>query len=124
MSQKISKFQKLTLDRNNADQGEFFFAKVRMSNGEIIARPVFVIGKNKDSNDSGDVIVCSCTSEPGRSKYDKKVQLKLETVVRTNKIYTIGKDQLEFKIQANLSIEEIEEIISEANNSIALATLI
>ena len=99
MTEIDKQLQRLALVRKNADQGEFFFAKATMSNGSVVPRPVFIIGKNNDSNDSEDVIVCSCTTEPSRTKYDKKVQLKFETMVRTNKIYTIRRNQLEFKIK-------------------------
>lgn len=120
MIQKTNINERLAHLRKNANQGEFFFAKAVMSNGEVIPRPVFILGKNNDSNDDKDVIVCSCTKEPARTRYDKEVQLKYKTMVRTNKIYTISREQLEFKIQSNLSPAEISEIILIANKSIAL----
>lgn len=110
--------RKLARIRRNADQGEFFFAKATMSNGQVVPRPVFVLGKNNDSNDSQDIIVCSCTTEPARTDFDVKVQLKEETIVRTNKIYTIRRDQLEFKINHSLSKPDIDKIISKAVSAI------
>ncbi|ADU29353.1 type II toxin-antitoxin system PemK/MazF family toxin [Evansella cellulosilytica] len=112
------KLNKIARDRRNADQGDFFFAKVRMSNGQVIPRPVFVIGKDNDSNDDEDVIVCKCTKEPARSEYDITVQLKYETSVRTNKIYTIGKSQLEFKIKHNLDIAIINNLVESSKKAI------
>ncbi len=100
---------KLESDRLNAKQGEFFFARFR---SESIERPspVLVVGND---NDKLDVIICKCTSQPVKSQYDKVVQLKRESVVRTNKIYTIGRHQLEFKIENNnVKPEEINEIIN------------
>ncbi|WP_170289413.1 type II toxin-antitoxin system PemK/MazF family toxin [Metabacillus lacus] len=109
---------KLARDRANADQGEFFFAKAKMSNGDVIPRPVFIIGKNEDSNDTEDVIVCSCTKSPARTLYDVEVQLKKKTSVRTNKIYTIHRDQMVFKINHNLPDEVIDSIIEKATQSV------
>lgn len=56
---------------------------------------------------------------PARTSYDKKVQLKSETMVRINKIYTIRKNQLQFKIKHKLKVEEINEIIIETQKAIS-----
>ncbi|GIM45022.1 hypothetical protein DNHGIG_05710 [Collibacillus ludicampi] len=112
--------QKLEQDRRNADQGDFFFAQVVDSSNRLIPHPVFVVGKHNDSNDSDDVIVCLCTTHPARSAYDKPVQLKYQTYVRTNKIFVIGRNQLEFKIKHNLSNTQIQELIDSAVKAINL----
>lgn len=114
-----TKKEKLARDRKDADQGEFFFAKVLASDGTSFPRPVFIIGKKEDSNDSKDVIVCSCTKQPSRSSYDKLVQLREPTFVRTNKIYTINKDHLEFKINNRVDEEKLKEIIKSASEAIS-----
>lgn len=90
----------LTEVRRNADQGEFFFATFTESSGGTTKRPIFVVGKANDSNDTDDVIVCACTTKPARSGYDLPVS-GLEdpnTLVRTNKIYTVARSCLRFKI--------------------------
>ena len=64
--------------QKNANQGNFFFAKfLDPSIGQSSPHPVFVVGKNGDSNDGEDVIVCKCTSQPKRSDYDIPVLLNI-----------------------------------------------
>lgn len=104
-------------DRRNANQGQFFFAAYVHSDGQVRKHPVFVLGKNEDSNDTDDVLVCQCTKadHPVRSDYDIQVQLKKATLVRTNKIYTLGRDQLEFRIVTpQVSKEKITELLRRA----------
>ena len=114
------KKDRLAIDRESADQGEFFFAKFRLSDGVVYPRPVFVIGKKGDSNDDGDVIICSCTStEKVRSVYDIEVKLKEDTLVRTNKIYTISKKHLAFKIKHNVDAQTIQDIINSCQQAIS-----
>jgi len=107
-------------DKFNADQGDFFFAKSMTHDGNISKRPVFIIGKNDDSNDA-DIIVCNCTSTIDReSDYDIPVQLKCETVVRANKIHTISRRSLLIKIQNNVSEETIQHIIMKCVDAVSL----
>lgn len=94
----------------SAKHGEFCFAKFVLSDGTIRNSPVFVISND---NDKHDIIVCKCTGQPPRSEYDVNVQLRRNTCVRANKIYTIGRDQLLFEIQANLNPEIYNKIISK-----------
>ncbi|MBO8129761.1 MAG: type II toxin-antitoxin system PemK/MazF family toxin [Peptococcaceae bacterium] len=94
--------------RSKATQGDFFFAKFLTVNGKERKSPVFVVGKDHDDQ---DVIICSCTSQPPKTRFDIKVQLKRETYVRTNKIYTIQRDQLLFKIPQQPSNEQFKAIL-------------
>lgn len=114
-----SKSSSIAHDRASADQGDFFFVNARLSDGNEYKRPVFVVGKHQDSNDAEDVIVCSCTKQPSRSDYDKPVKLKYDTVVRTNKFYTIRRDQMLFKIKHNLTPAEIDDILDSCRASIS-----
>ncbi|NGP43858.1 type II toxin-antitoxin system PemK/MazF family toxin [Bacillaceae bacterium SIJ1] len=119
MSRK-EKMEKLAEDRRNADQGDFFFVGIYLSNGKPTKRPVFVVGKRLDSNDSKDVIVCMCTTKPKRSKYDIEVTFREKSVVRTNKIYTVSKELLLFKLPQRLEKHEVRKIVSSANKAIKL----
>lgn len=110
---------KLARDRANANQGEFFFATVTLSDGNEYRRPVFIIGKNGDSNDEEDVIICSCTTTSTRSDYDKEVQLKYKTFVRTNKIYTTNREKLEFKINSGLDNQAIQDLLMHCQRAIS-----
>lgn len=103
-----------------ADQGDFFFTLVKNSSGDIIPHPVFILGKNGDSNDSSDVIACMRTTRKKRSNYD------IETVlagrkgwVRTNKIITIERKILQSKMSSPKVTEDIKkEIIEKAIEAI------
>lgn len=97
----------------SADQGDFFYAKSRAHNGKISRRPVFIVGKNGYSNDA-DVIVCNCTSNTDRdSIYDVPIEGMIkETVVRTNKLHTISRNSLLFRIEVDLPTEVLEEIFT------------
>ncbi|GAB3241402.1 hypothetical protein GCM10027447_39430 [Glycomyces halotolerans] len=106
-------------DRAKADQGEFFFARIKLSDGKIYPRPVFVIGKHLDSNDPEEVIVCFCTSTGPRTDYDRQVQLKEETFVRTNKIYNMSRDSILFKIHSSLTHEEIQDLLTYCRKAIS-----
>lgn len=113
--------RRLEHDRAHADQGDFFFVRLVDTRGREIPHPVFVLGKDEDSNDNDDVIVCQCTTanKPNRSDYDVDVQLRNRSYVRTNKIYTVGRKQLEFKIQApDVDDKKKREIVDQAINAI------
>lgn len=109
-------------DRRNADQGQFFFAEYVHSDGVVRKHPVFVLGKNRNSNDADDVLVCQCTKaeHPIRSEYDIPVQLKISTLVRTNKIYTLGRDQLQFRlVNPEVPKEKITELLRSAARAVS-----
>lgn len=99
------------INRKNAKHGEFFFAQYLTVTGDIRKSPVFVLSNECDKND--DVIICLCTKSPPKSEFDVKVQLKVETRVRTNKIYTISRSQLLFKIPQTAQTDEYNEIITK-----------
>ncbi|WP_175511396.1 type II toxin-antitoxin system PemK/MazF family toxin [Alicyclobacillus macrosporangiidus] len=108
-------------DRANADQGDFFFAFLADENGKPIPHPVFVLGKHNDSNDNTDVIICKCTKQEhgSRGAYDIPVKLRYDSFVRTNKIYTISRNQLDFKIKTPYVDENQKRaIVDQAINAI------
>ncbi|KSU83427.1 PemK-like, MazF-like toxin of type II toxin-antitoxin system [Fictibacillus enclensis] len=113
----LKKLSKVALDRRNADQGDFFFGKI-MLQGNLCSRPVFVVGKHGDSNDTKDVIICIGTTQPQKSDYDIPVQLREKTYIRTNKIYTIGRHQLEFKIKHSVNPVDIHTICENVEKAI------
>lgn len=106
---------KIQQDISNAKHGEFFFAKVLINNGQVRPSPVFVVSNDKDKE---DVIICSCTTKPAKTKFDIKVQLKEETHVRTNKLYTIRRNQLLFKIPQTASPDEYKDILDKLKEAI------
>lgn len=108
---------KIVSDRISAKHGEFFFAKFILANEEMRESPVFVVSND---NDSEDVVVCSCTKQPARSEFDILVQLKLPTQVRTNKLYTIRRNQLLFKISQTANPEEYNKIIEKLKLALKL----
>jgi mRNA-degrading endonuclease toxin of MazEF toxin-antitoxin module len=108
----------LKLDKENAKHGEFFFAKFILSNGEIRKSPIFVLSNKIDKNE--DVIICKCTGQTSKSQFDVEVQLKEKTYVRTNKIYTIYREQLLFKIPQKASAEEYQKIIQKLKLALKL----
>jgi hypothetical protein len=107
-----NKLKQIQEDRKNAKHGDFFFAKyiVNSQKAEERESPVFVISNDQDTE---DVIICSCTKHPARSGFDVSVNLKLPTCVRTNKIYTIYREQLLFKISQTAQEKEYQEIIKK-----------
>lgn len=111
---KINKVEKA---RQEALHGDFFFAEFFLSDGLVRRSPVFVIGNDGDTI---DVIVCKCTTQPAKSDFDVKIQLKMETYVRTNKIYTIGRNQLLFKIGHEFESGEYERIIEKLKKALNL----
>ncbi|WP_366921546.1 type II toxin-antitoxin system PemK/MazF family toxin [Metallumcola ferriviriculae] len=110
MNKKLNDYtKKLQKDRDEAKQGEFFFAAFH-SEHILRTSPVLVVG-NSEAHDDRDIIVCKCSTKPARTKFDKPVQLKEESIIRTNKLYTIGRDQLEFKIPQGIE-EELNEVLN------------
>jgi mRNA-degrading endonuclease toxin of MazEF toxin-antitoxin module len=101
-----------------AAQGDFFFAKVILSDGITLERPVYVIGDK--GNDEGDVIVCSCTTSPPRTGFDIPVLLKRQSYVRANKIYTINRAALLFRIGHQLTRSERDAIHAKVKEALGL----
>lgn len=98
--------------RKEAKHGDFFFADFIINNGQIRHSPVFVV--SDIINNDKDVIICSCTTKPARSEFDVSVKLKYDTHIRTNKIYTIHRDKLKFKIpNAILTPEDLKKVKSK-----------
>lgn len=104
---EIDKKQILYKQRINACHGEIFFAKFITSTGGIRKSPVFIVSSSLDKND--DVVICSCTSQPKRSIFDITVELRKTTNIRTNKIYTITRNQLAFRV-TKLDIDKLQEV--------------
>ncbi len=92
--------------RKAAKHGDFFFADYYCATHDIRFAPVFVIG-----GDNLDVIVCGCTSQPSKSPFDVGVQLMKWSYVRTNKIYTIPRTDLEFPIHQKATDEQYRAIM-------------
>ena len=112
------KHRELQQSRRNAKHGDFFFANYYNNSGQLKSAPVFIVG---DDGDKNDVIICTCTSQASRGEWDKLVQLKKPTYIRTNKIYTIRRNQLSFKIDYdwtnyNLKYKEIMASIKTVLN--------
>lgn len=105
--------------RQAAKHGDFFFAKFLLTNDHNSPRqsPVFVISND---NDKDDIIVCKCTGQAAKTDFDVKVQLKNTTHVRTNKIHTISRSQLLFKIEHKFQPEEYEAIIQKLKMALNL----
>ncbi len=118
-SRNSTKESKLQQDRESAKHGDFFFAKYYNNSGQSKSAPVLVVGNDGDKD---DVIICTCTSQASRGEWDKLVQLRKPTYVRTNKIYTIRRNQLLFKINYDLvnglpsKYKEIMDSIKKALN--------
>ena len=105
--------------RYNAQHGDFFFAKFGIRD-YIRKSPVFILSNQCDKND--DVVICLCTSQPAKSEFDAKVQLRKETYVRTNKIHTISRSQLLFRIDHQFGPGEYEAIINKLKKALDLKT--
>lgn len=106
--QKLAKLG-LQIQRKKAKHGDFFFAEFTISNNDKRKSPVFIVSNSIDNKDD-DVVICSCTKQPAKSQFDVEVQLKYKTCVRTNKLYTIHRDSLLFKISQTLQSSELKNI--------------
>lgn len=102
--------EELQEQRKLAKHGDFFFCEFAINNGETRKSPVFVISSDIDKNE--DVVICSCTKQPAKSQFDIGVQLKYKTYIRTNKIYTVHRNELLFKISQTIGITKLREIDS------------
>lgn len=119
VSKKDQCRQKLNDDRKNARHGEFFFAEFLISSGETRKSPVFVL--SSENNDNEDIVICSCTSSPARTEFDVYYKLKYDTYIRTNKIYTVHRDMLHFKIgEVDCTTDKYREIIQHVKFALDL----
>ncbi len=116
-SENYLKKAKLKQDREGAKHGDFFFAEYYNNSGQSKRAPVFIVGNDGDKE---DVIICTCTSQASRGNWDKLVQLKKPTYIRTNKIYTIRRNQLLFKIDYDL-VNSLPQKYQEIMNSVRKA---
>lgn len=109
--------QNISDSRKYAKHGEFFFAQFSI-NEYIRKSPIFVLSNECDQND--DVVICLCTSQPAKSEFDAKVHLKKETYIRTNKVHTISRSQLLFRIEHHFVPGEYEGIIEQLKKALSL----
>lgn len=105
-------------EKRDAKHGQFFFAKFKIGDYSRTS-PIFVLSNECDKND--DVIVCLCTTKGPKSEFDVRIHLKEETYVRTNKIHTISRQHLLFKIDHVFAEGEYETIRSKLSKALALA---
>ncbi|WP_018250373.1 type II toxin-antitoxin system PemK/MazF family toxin [Orenia marismortui] len=115
---KKSKIEIIKELRKNAKHGEFFLAKFTLPNGRKRKAPVLII--SAEHNDKEDVVVCSCTGQPAKTSFDILVKLRRDTHVRTNKIYTMSRNQLLFKIPQTLNKEQYNKIIEKIKLALKL----
>lgn len=119
VNKKVQCQQQLDDNRKNAKHGEFFFAEFLISNGEVRTSPVFILSSIKDNNE--DVVICSCTRTPPRSEFDIYYKLRYDTYIRTNKIYTVHRDMLHFKIgSVDFTTNKYKEIIQHVKYALDL----
>jgi hypothetical protein len=95
----------------NASHGEFFFARWSASNGYERESPCLVISDHQDPHD--EIIILKVTTKPARTEFDVPIQLKYQSIVRTNKIYTIQRRQLLFPINKALDPSEYGTIVDK-----------
>lgn len=101
--------------RKDAKHGDFFFAKSYIVTGDVRNSPVFIIGND---NDKEDVIICVCTKQPPKTEFDVEVQLRYKSYIRTNKIYTIKRGQLAFKIPQEISSFSYNKVIEKISKAL------
>ena len=111
---------KILQQRKSAQHGDFFFARVYVVTGNYRNSPVFIVSND---NDDEDVIVCICTKQPPKTDFDVEVQLKMKSYVRTNKIYTIKREQLAFKIPQTVSSNEYKKIIGKISEALNITSV-
>ena len=105
--------------QKQADQGDFYWANfIDPRDGNAKKRPVFIVGKNHHSNDHSDVIICVCTTHPGRTSWDIPVPLKKQTTVRTNKLFTISRAQLDVPVIHSLTPTVISSIFESVEKAV------
>jgi hypothetical protein len=109
-SQKVS--NRLINARNAAKHGEFFFASWVTSDGFNRKSPCLVVSDHQDPHD--EIIILKITTDPGRTEFDIPVSgLKEPSVIRTNKIYTIQRNQLLFPISKKMTLEEYNDVTTK-----------
>lgn len=86
--------------------GKLYFARFSLANNIIREPPILVIDSD---NDPEDVIVCICTKHPKRTEFDIPIHLKIPSCIRTNKIHTIGRSQLMFPLEYQITEENMED---------------
>lgn len=104
--------------RQGASHGDFFFAEWALSDGTTRKSPCYVISDHQDPHN--EIIVLKVTSQPSRTDFDIPVSCLREptSLVRTNKVYTILRNQLLFPIQAQLNPQEYLNIITKLKEAI------
>lgn len=108
---------KLERARASAKHGDFFFASWVTSDGYVRESPCFVVSDHSDPYN--EILVLKCSSQPSVTNFDVKVTcLKLPSIVRTNKIYTIQRSQLLIPLKTNLDPLEYVSIIDGLKNSL------
>jgi hypothetical protein len=98
--------------RQSAKNGDFFFASWLTSDGTKRESPCLVVSDHQDPHD--EIIVLKVTSKPGRTEFDIPVAgLRKASVVRTNKIYTIQRNQLLFPLPAAMTPDEYRDVTAK-----------
>lgn len=101
--------ERLENARNSAKHGEFFFADWVTSDGYNRKSPCLVVSDHQDPHN--EIIILKITTDPGRTEFDIPVSgLREPSVIRTNKIYTINRNQLLFPISKTMTPEEYNDV--------------
>lgn len=104
--------------RESASHGEFFFANFNLPSGTITQRPVLVVSND---NDDEDVIICACSKHEPRKGSDFEYPINIrgkKGSLRTNKIYTVQREQLLNPIEYTLSPDDYSNIIIKIKEAI------
>lgn len=102
----------MNLARSNAKHGDFFHAKWTTSDGYLRESPCLVLSNHNDPHN--EVIIAKCTTSPARTDFDIPIKcLARESVVRANKIYTIGRNQLILPLSGKLDDKEYKDILDK-----------
>lgn len=105
----ITRLERLENARNAAKHGEFFFAEWSTSDGYRRQSPCLVVSDHPDPHN--EIIILKITTDPGRTEFDIPVSgLREASVIRTNKIYTIQRNQLLFPITKTMTPEEYVDV--------------
>jgi hypothetical protein len=102
----------------NARHGEFFFAKWSASDGYVRESPCLIISDHQDPHD--EIIILKVTKQPAKTDFDIPVTLKEPSHVRTNKVYTIQRNQLLFPIPQTTQPEEYSRIINKLKEAMKI----
>ena len=104
-------------EQRKAKHGQFFFAKFLINN-YIRKSPIFILSNELEKDD--DVVICLCTTKGPKSEYDIEVKLKEITYIRTNKIHTINRNQLLFRIEYKFTDDKYKEICISVKKALGL----